>query len=177
MDKYPLFVSEVAEQRSLVSFCFIDEGTVTTARFEGHLNQYARLFARLHRCEIVYVAAQKEAFGPAQKAFQNFVNGRSQAHPNRLTMTDVARLDEYFRLRKLYESGQLESFDRDTLIRFRNYREEFPLPVFEALFARWTSIGDGAFQEAQGRTRPIIDPDCATFSTCLLEHNYEIFGA
>ena len=176
-EKYPIFIAAQATLAPMVSFCFIDEGMVTGARFEGHLNQYSRLLARLPRFEIMYVACREEAFVTAQKVFQSVMNGRSQTDPKRLTVGEIGRLSEYFRLRKLYEAANLETFDRDTLIRFRNDREAFSLPIFQHLYKRWLAIGEHAFEESLGRVRPSIDPSCAAFSTYLLRHDYEIFGA
>ena len=176
IDKYPIFLPANAGEAAGVSFTFIDEGIVTTSRFETYLHQYERLFTRLARLELVYVAAWDSPFLGAAKAFQDFLAGGGRPYPNRLGVANPTRLGGYFTSRQSWEMGQLNSFGKQEIIQLRNDREEFSGPFYEGLYGRWKSLGDEAFQEAFGDRRPIIDPSRARFSTCLLQHNYDVFG-
>jgi hypothetical protein len=50
VDKYPLFLSAEKEKTAapgtppVVSFCFVDEGMLSTSRFESYLSEYSSLF-------------------------------------------------------------------------------------------------------------------------------------
>ena len=48
IEKYPLFVaSDPSSRRHLASFCYVDEGVISTAGFGSFLKRYARLFVEL----------------------------------------------------------------------------------------------------------------------------------
>jgi hypothetical protein len=177
IDKYPIFLPANAGEIPSVSFTFIDEGIVTSSRFETYLHQYGRLFVRLARFEVIYVAAWDQPFASAEKAFQSFLTGGGRPYSNRLGVADPKRLAEYFARERLWETAQLDSFGKAEMIQLRNEREEFSGPFYRALYARWKALGDLAFQDAFGDRRPVIDPSRARFSTCLLPHNYDVFGS
>ncbi len=177
IDRYPIWVPVNAGDTSAVSFTFIDEGIVTSSRFETYLHQYERLFARLACFEVVYVAAWDQPFAAAQKAFHSFVAGGGRNYPNRLGVSDPRRLAEYFASRNLWETAHFGSFGKPEIIKLRNERDEFSGPFYETLYGRWKALGDQAFQEAFGDRRPTIDSSRARFSTCLLPHSYDVFGS
>jgi hypothetical protein len=176
IDKYPIFLPADGGAAPQVSFTFIDEGAATSSRFESYLHQYERLFARLASFEVVYVAAWESPFLTAEKAFQSFLASSGGHYPNRLGVADPKRLTEYFVRRELWETAQFDSFGKPEIIKLRNERDEFSGPIYEGLYGRWKALGDQAFQEALGDRRPAIDSTCARFSTCLLPHNYDVFG-
>jgi|SRR5579872_17403 len=176
IDKYPIFVPANAGEIPSVSFTFIDEGVVTCSRFETYLRQYARLFSRLVRFAVIYVAASERPFPSAEKAFESFLSGGGRRDPSDRGVADPKRLAEYFAREHLWETGQLDSFGKAELIQLRNDREEFSGPFYKALRSRWNAIGDQALQYLFHHRRPVIDPSRACFATCLLPHNYDVFG-
>ncbi|MBZ5634912.1 MAG: hypothetical protein LAO55_17460 [Acidobacteriia bacterium] len=176
IDKYPIFLPLTAGEIPSVSFTFIDEGIVTSSRFETYLRQYERLFARLARFAIVYVATSDQPFGSAEKAFESFLSGGGRHYLDRLRVADPKRLAEYFARQHLSETKQFDSWKTADFIQLRNYREEFSGPFYKALYNRWKVLGDQAFQDVFGNRQPVIDPSHACFTTCLLPHNYDIFG-
>ncbi len=161
----------------MVSFCFIDEGVITTGRFETYLKQYSRLFARLPRFKLIYVATWETEFAMAEKAFRNLVSIDAQRRAGRLNDTDRERLLCYFQDRQLYESGQLSSLDRTRLIRLRDEGEMFSGRHFQELYDGWKTSGEAGVCAALAHQTPVVDASRANFSTYLLRYNYEIFGS
>ncbi len=175
VDKYPIFLSAESSP-SVVSFCFIDEGVITTGRFETYLRQYSRVFAALPRFNLIYVATWETEFEMAQKAFQKFVSSDAPRRSGRLTDTDCERLLHHFDDRQRYETGQLSSLDRTRLLRLRDEQEEFSARPYQALYDCWKAGGEASVHAALTQRLPLVDGSRAKFSTHLLKHNYEIFG-
>lgn len=174
VDKYPLFLPASAEAYG-VSFTFIDEGVITTGRFETYLRQYSHLFAALPRFSLIYVATWETEFELAQKAFQKFVSMDAQRHSGRLSEGDRDRLLRHFEDRRLFEVGHL--LDRVQLIRLRNERQEFSARPFQALYDVWKAGGEAGLRASLAQQMPVVEASRAQFLTYLLSHNYEIFGA
>lgn len=185
VDKYPIFLSpervesmassSPTDTRPVVSFCFVDEGMVSLSRFESYLSRCRPLLGSLPYFHLVFVAASDVHFRSAQRVFESFVRRDSDAAtvPGR---PPLERLLAYFEARRLFEIGQLESFDRAKLIRMRQAQAEFSSSEYETLYARWQASGDGSALDLLGpRTaaQPLI---VGAFSTFLLEHDYELFG-
>jgi hypothetical protein len=178
VDKYPIFLpTESPPAAPVVSFCFIDEGVITTGRFETYLKQYGRLFARLPRFNLIYVATWETEFAMAEKSFRNLVTSDAQRRAGRLNDTDRERLLCHFQDRQLYESGQISSLDRTRLIRLRDEREVFSGRRFHELYGCWKTTGEAGVRAALAKQAPVVDASRANFSTYLLRHNYEIFGS
>ena len=76
VDKYPVFLEVTSESGAdpVVSFCFVDEGTVGLSRFETYLDQYSSLFISLPEFKVIYVAASIAHFSGAQRIFERFLN-------------------------------------------------------------------------------------------------------
>jgi len=177
VDKFPVFVREPSAVPPAVSFCFIDEGAVTLSRFEAYLDQYRRLLSRLTAFEVIYVAASRALFWEAERVFQAFVTGKAPARPAALESLDVARLLDHFQDRLLYETRPLDpSFDRLKLIRLRSEREQFAGAFFASLYRQWQTGGRQAVQAALAPERSAARHLNGSFSTCLMRHNYDLFG-
>ena len=177
VDKYPIFLPADPSAGPVVSFCFIDEGVMTTGRFETYLEQYSRLFARLPRFHLIYVATWETEFVMAKNAFEKFVSSDGQRRSGRLSAYDQARLLRHFEDRRLYETGELSSLDRTRLLRLRDEREEFSGRPLQTLYDRWKTGGEGDVRAALAQQVPVVEASRANFSTYLLSHNYEIFGS
>ncbi len=174
VDKYPIFIPAESSSAPLVSFCFIDEGVITTGRFETYLKQYSRLFARLPSFNLIYVATWETEFELAQKAFQNFVSREAQRRSGQLSDADRERLLRHFENRRLFETGQ--ALDRIRLLRLRDEREQFSARPFQALYDCWKASGEAAIRAKLAQQTPVVDASRVHFSTFKLSHNYEIFG-
>jgi|SRR5579872_73552 len=183
VDKYPIFLAEFLASGTasgaspLVSFCFVDEGLTTLSKFETYLAQYRPLLASLPQFQLVYVAARATHFKSAERAFERFVAGEKSGNHSAAIDPEIRRLLGYFESRRQYESKQLDGFDREKLLRLRADREAFTGEKNEALYERWKAHGNAAML-------PSLAPEIAAparmsgvFSTCLLEHDYELFGS
>lgn len=176
VDKYPIFLPPEASAAPVVSFCFIDEGAITTGRFETYLKQYSGLFAQLPRLNLIYVATWETEFEKAQKTFQKFVSSDAQRRSGRLSGIDPERLLRHFQDRRLFESGEISALDRTGLIRLRDDREEFSARPVQALYDFWKTGGEDGVRAALAQQTPVVDASRAQFSTYLLSHDYQIFG-
>ncbi len=176
LDKYPVFTFPAGQAPSPVpagiSFCYVDEGTATLSRFESYLKQYGALLTALPAFCLIYVAAEDTHFKAAQRQFETFL--KRVTGPD-LTTASFDRILAYFTTRRRYEGGETASFDRAKLIQLRDERREFAGAAWEDLYARWKSGGD---RDTLFRLWPQASPRpvCASFSTFLLEHNYDLFG-
>jgi hypothetical protein len=178
VDKYPIFFSATPGPASplVISFCFVDEGLTTLSRFETYLHNYRGLFASLSAFQVVYVAATPARFEGAKRAFERFLKSIPN-DKNGAADPEFARLPEYFEARLLYETKQFDSFDRARLIRLRNDQEEFFGEKIEALYEQWKAAGDSAILQDPAPKTVTPERICGTFSTYLLEHQYDLFGS
>ena len=177
VEKYPLFTAETTPHRDsgCVSFCFIDEGMVTLSRLETYLDQYRDLFAVLRAFHLIYVADHERHVTGARTLFARFLMQAASVEGDPERRASV-RILEYFKARRLYETQQFASLDRSQLIRLRDARDEFSGTENDALYARWQVAGDDAVCEIPSPTRTVATSLRGTFSTCLLEHDYGLFG-
>jgi hypothetical protein len=178
VEKYPMFLSDAATKGGapLVSFCFVDEGLATLSHFETFLTQYGPLFASLPGFAVIYVAAGAIHFTPAQAAFERFLLKDFGASTPQPIDPDYQRLLDYFAARQQFEAKRLDGFDRAKLIQLRKDREEFSEAKYGALYERWTASGPAAMLQ---NPAPEMGPKTGilgTFSTYLLEHNYDLFA-
>lgn len=178
VEKYPIFLptESPAGQPPVVSFCFVDEGLTTLARFTTFLAQYAGLFAALAQFRLIYVAAAPALFEGARRAFERFVNRGDHAANGIVHGQEIPRLLEHFKARRLYEARDLAGFDRVKLISFRNDRQQFSGAKYDALYERWKTVGAGALLEISAPGNAPAERMCGAFSTCLLEISYDLFG-
>jgi hypothetical protein len=179
VDKYPIFIAATAptDAASVVSFCFVDEGMVGLSRFDTYLLQYGPLFRLLPQFQLVFVAARPRLFKAAEGRFERFLTQGAADSPVVGSSAKLQRLLEYFEARRLFEAQQLASFDRAKLLRLRDDREAFSGSEYEGLYERWKSAGDRAVLDALATDSVARGRTCATFSTYLLEHDYDIFGS
>jgi hypothetical protein len=75
-DRFPIFLrQDQAASAPLVSFCYIDEGDISTPGFETYLKQYAGLFAALGQFEVIFVSTRTKHTREAAAAFNRLVGG------------------------------------------------------------------------------------------------------
>lgn len=178
VDKYPLFLPKGAVNGTPaeVSFCFVDEGAQTVSHFETYLDRYRPLLTALSQFRVVYVAAQPVLFQAAGRSFQDFLRELIQT-PEGVNEATALQMLAYFRARYLFETGDFSSFDRVKLIRLREQRREFSSPRDEGLYARWRVGGEPAVRQVLAPKTITTTTVSGSFSTCLLEHNYDLFGS
>lgn len=185
VDKYPIFVptenhelpasASASGMPSAVSFCYVDEGTISLSRFKGFLSRCSPLFDLLPAFHLVYVAASRVHFGAARHVFEGFLRRNSDS-AMAAGRPPIERLLAYFKARHLFETGQLETFDRAKLIRLRQEQNEFSSSEYETLYTRWQATGDDSTLDPPESQTALRRKVLGVFSTFHLEHDYELFG-
>jgi hypothetical protein len=178
VDKYPIFLStpSLSSGAPVVSFCFVDEGSTTVSHLETYLSQYGRLFAALPEFRLTYVAGSPVHFEAARRTFHRFLKPPKCGTNGSGIDPGARRMLEHFEARRQYETRQLDGFDREKLLQLRNDFEAYSGPKNEAIYERWKREGERAIVEIfDPETVPHTSPR-VSFSTYLLEHNYDLFG-
>ena len=171
VEKYPIAISgsDTSLPSPVVSFCYVDEGVLSTAGFASFLGRYSRLFVALGEFRLVYVAAGPRPFPQAEQKFRQFVVALKQAQW-RLSGPQAAALAEYFELRQLLDSKQYERLDKAKLDRLRAYRKRFSQPGIEEQYRRLA--GREQDQGAEKKTSL-----AAEFEAYRLNHSYDFFDS
>lgn len=165
VEKYPIFVvpAEGGASSPATSFCYVDEGVLSTSGFASFFNRYRRLFAALRRFRLVYVAAEHRNFRSAERTFDRFAESLANPQSHR----PRGAMGEYFVLRRLFETRQYDKLDKAKIDRLRDLSGRFGHPKTDAAFQEWSRE-----ISAHERSRP-VDAD---FDFHLLPHRYEIFS-
>jgi hypothetical protein len=174
VDKMPIFIEETASGRWNTSFCYLDGGANSAAGFKSYLEEYRNLFARLAQFKIVYIASSNDNLADARRLFTHHfgdTGGRPPLDPA------ISRLLNFFADRVRFERRDLAAFDQGKLIQFRRDREEFSNASSEKLFERWRTAGDEGVLAVLAPESMAKAPCSATFSSHILEFNYELFGS
>jgi hypothetical protein len=174
VDKYPIFVP--GESTPLVSFCFVDEGVQTGARFESFLKEHNRLFERLDRFELIYVCTPDTPFQACETVFRRSLQFATPQSSVPTGLADVNRLIDHFEDRQMYDVGDLDSFDRARLIRLRGDKQTYSGRRFDELYSRWQTGGRAALERSLSTVLPSPQSIDARFSIYFLRHNYDVFG-
>ncbi len=124
----------------------------------------------------MYVASQTTLLTATERTFERFLKTLAEESHAYLD-PQIRRMLNHFVSRRAYENQHFSSFDRAALIRLRDDAEEFSGPPNEALFERWKSGGDRAILDVVAPDAKAPQPAEGIFSTCLLEHSYDIFGS
>ncbi len=177
VDKFPVAViRESPAAAPLVSFCYIDEGSVATPGFETWLAQYARLFSCLDRFRVVYVATKEAYFEKAEKLFRHFSHTLPGVAPRAMGSFND-RLLRYFELENSFRKGDLSRLDAAKLDDLRRLRLEFSDVKTERLFEVWRQAGPDAVVRYLDEIQPDLPPREALFSTCRLPWCYSFLFA
>lgn len=173
VDKFPMAVVRGTPATSpRLAFTYVDGGAQTVDGLDTHLQQYASLFDALPAAEVIAVSDAARRLADAERLFARFVASRARG----ARVPPDARLEEYFHLRRLFETQQLALFDRAKLDTFRALRRRFRGPDIEAAFARWTPSGHASPPPPPvSAALPTRRPDLR-FETCLMKEPYDVFG-
>ncbi len=177
VDKFPIYTGPVQPTGvSEPAFCYVDAGATSVSGFETYLFRYRSLFESLPQFNVVYVAARPLLFGAAERLFRRFA-GQSWSRNGAEAPAVNNDLRAYFEARCLYERGELASFDRAKLLRFRDQRDRFSGSETETQYAQWRSCHErkatGGFTSSPEATAALG----GSFSVCLLTHSYDLFGS
>jgi hypothetical protein len=128
VDRFPLYVKDVASSDLIATFTYLDPGSVTLQGFTTHLRAYAGLFQSLRQFNLIYVAPCERSFRAAQLEFSRSAAGGA-IHA---TKEQIAR---YFRLRQMWEEGRrVEAAD---VVFLNDARRQFRGEGIESLYRQW----------------------------------------
>lgn len=161
IEKSPIYF-EPDEGSPVPSFCYVDEGALSTSGFTSFLNRYRPLFASLRRFRLTYVAGEHRPFRRALGVFERFET--SLDYPESRLPSGL--LGDYFRLRFHLESRQYHLLDKAKLDHLRTLADRFQHPSAEKKFREW------ADEMAMSRSSESIEAD---FELHRLYHRYDIF--
>jgi hypothetical protein len=125
LDKMPWLRTETDPR---LWFAYIDADS-TRRGFDTFLVQYRALWSALPS-GVIYVAPTAWR-GPVEALFQK------RLVVARLSVADLARVGEYFHLRREIEANRLAGLSVAQLDAFRELRGRYAIPAVEALYARW----------------------------------------
>jgi hypothetical protein len=169
VDKPPIYTQGADKT---VKFCFADPGYHTGDAFVSFLTDYRPLFARVERCEIIYLTCYPASSDRAHIIFNRFLSA-SLAAPVDPLHSDLTR---YFTDRLEHETTGLAAFDHDRLNRYRDARRRFSSRRNDELFAAWSIHGERALTaEICPESRADL-PLCCSLSIRIPDQNYELFG-
>jgi hypothetical protein len=179
VEKFPIFVSQSSQDAMppAASFCYVDEGSVGLFGFETFLQKYGPLLASLREFHLIYVAARDTHLEGAQRVFARRFDHDLTWQQSLFGDAPIGRLVEHFEVRRLFEAQQWAAFDRAKLVRFRDERQEFSGPKFDALYEHWKAGGEQRLKVVLNPKMASGTPGRGTFSTYKLEHNYDLFGS
>jgi hypothetical protein len=175
VDKFPIAIpSESTSSPSVVSFTYIDEGSVATPGLATWLEQYAELFSRLDAFRVTFVATMEMNFLWAERVFRHHVASLPPV-ANKTADPPTDRLIEYFQLERQYRTAHPPNLDPTKLEHLKNLREQFGDRRTERLFEVWQQAGVQAvvrYLDDLKHTSALRD---SQFSTCRLPWRYDIF--
>jgi hypothetical protein len=158
VDKSPIFLGP-SPAAPVVSFVYINDGDFAYRDFRAYLNQYQDLFRAVPEFRLVFAARDQRVAQKAARKFNKFVGSGDGSARHLLT---------HFSDRNAFEKRQTKGWDKARIDRFRDDRDRFSAPKYDALFARWRAEGDEAVTSTVRLN--------GTFETALLKHNYDLFG-
>jgi len=155
-DKFPIFIPAESSAPLVVSFCYIDQGPLTSPGFQTWLTRYAQLFDRLASYRVIFVSTKDTRFAWADRLFRRFV----RAVPSR------ERLLADFELEDAFRKKDFSRLDVTKLSELRRLREEFTENQTERLFDVWQEVGKDAVLGYLGPAQKTAGE--VLFSTCRL---------
>jgi hypothetical protein len=174
VESYPIYLP-MDGAGAQACFCYIDEGLQTTDRFATYLTQYGRLFNALGDFHVIYIAERPRLFASAERIFQRFVASSLSGSAERED-TQQEQLATYFQRRRRYENQDFSDFDTSTLIQLREERKRFAGEPYETLYTQWKAGSLAALNDTACTGGICGERVQRQFSTCILEHDYDLFG-
>jgi hypothetical protein len=171
VDKLPIFLpSEDSLSPPVVSFCYVDPGARSLAGFQTFLRQYTRLFGKLGRFRLFYIAGTERHFRAAERRLRELVRSLESVESSD---SHTAELLEYFRLERLYQERRFQTLTKAKLIHLKRARRRFADPESAALLELWKREGDRVVIARIRDRKPRPVPVAADFRAILLEDNYD----
>jgi hypothetical protein len=165
-DGFPVLVTNAG----IPQFTFIDEGQVTTTRFERFLKQYQALFEALSEFELIYVAVAESNCARARVTFNRFLPADRLRGVTSMTPLGVEHFLEYLAASLRYEAKGAVTSARDLEV-LREGEHLYTSLEHRALQAAWNIQSTNADKIRQRFSQNSLRP---TFTTVVLPYSYPI---
>lgn len=127
VDRFPLFVNALLSP-PVVTFTYVDPGSVTLQPFRTHLATYSELLRRLERFDLFYLGPSSRLFSAAESEFYRFLSGRSVG----MSHADLIR---YYQVRLAWESNhRVPSSD---VLFLKEAKARYIDKKFDSLYEKW----------------------------------------
>ena len=169
VDKFPVFIrSDQSQSPPVVSFCYIDEGIISTPGFATYLKQYSELFSTLPRCEILFISTKDWRARAAGRAFDRFFG-----HNESSNAPSHKQLFRYFHLEDDYRNGPFDRLDTADLEELKRLRKIFRDPKYEELFASWKQQKKAVGRTFRQAEEPSLGKTGASFVAAIMDQSYD----
>lgn len=163
-DGFPILVTSTG----IPQFAFIDEGQVTTTRFERFLRQYQPLFEALGEFELIYVADTESSSARAKATFNRFLPADRLLGVTSMTPMGVEHFIEYLTASLRYEAKGGVTSARDLEV-LREGEHLYTTLEHRALQAAWNNQSTSADRIRQRFLQKSLR---AAFTTVVLPYSY-----
>jgi hypothetical protein len=131
VDRFPLYINALLSP-PVVTFTYVDPGSVTLQPFRTHLSTYSELLRSLGRFDFFYVGPSSRLFLAAESEFYRFLAGRSVG----MSLTDLIR---YYQVRLAWESNhRVPSSD---VLFLKEAKARYIGKKFDSLYEKWRCGG------------------------------------
>jgi hypothetical protein len=165
-DGFPILISNIGIPR----FLFVDEGQVTSTRFERYLRQYQTLFAALGEFELTYVADNERNSARAKAVFRRFLPEDRIHGVTPMTPLGVDHLLKYLATREQLETKGARILSSDMKV-VDEGESIYTSLEHRALYSAWMI---GSLTEDKIRQRFLQASLRVSFSIEVLPYRYPI---
>ena len=162
VDRFPLFLDGTS---GVLTFTYIDSGTVTLDGFRTHLRAYLGLFQMLPAFNFIYVAPTSRLFRAAESEFQKIV-------PSRRSSGKSVSVLEYFRLRRAWVAK--ERVASEGVVLLKEAQGLYTGNHYEELYERWRN-GNAKDDEVINLTQGASEPRRIAFRTLFCGVSLKVF--
>ena len=166
VDRFPLFVSEIASSSPLVTFTYVDAGSLTLLGFKTHLLAYAEVLRAVPRFEFLFIAPTPRLFGSAESEFYHTVFGRH----GQVSPTDLLK---YFRIGLAWDTGKAVP-SADVLF-LSEARTRYNDKIFDSLYGDWR-LGKVTNADVSERLKEVSKAHAGIFRAVISGSSLNIFG-
>ena len=164
VDRCPIFLERRDASEKPV-FVYCDDGGHSLLAFISYLESYKPLLRSLPAFRLIYASPNAKKFARAQDLFTRRIPCSTQI--------DMARLQRYFAIRSLWESGQTASLTRADRDFLREGDEQYRDAFLEEIYRQWSGSKLSANRLPSFLNRDFKASNKA-FETYLLPHCYDI---
>jgi len=165
VDRFPMFLDRMSSP-PLVTFTYVDAGTVTLEAFGTHLRAYLGLFQAVPTLEFIYLAPTPRLFQAAESEFYHVLYG-VRDHSKSINALD------YFRIRRAWEAKErVASAD---VVLLKEAQARYSARQFQELYENW-SRGAMADAEVTQHSKQVAVARKGVFRTMVCGSSLSVFS-